>query len=65
MPHPTDLKCPYFSPEFSTMKRIVFVLAGIAAAAACVLITRSRSPRSIDDLAHNLQDAWADHHTVA
>ena len=46
------------------MKRIVFVLAGIAAAAACVLITRSRSPRSIDELAANLQDAWADYHTV-
>jgi hypothetical protein len=47
------------------MKKAFYLLAGIAAAAACILITRSRSPRSIDDLAHNLQDAWADHHTVA
>jgi len=49
------------------MKNVVFLLLGIAAAAVCVLATnsRSRSPRSIDDLAHNLQEAWADHHTVA
>ena len=47
------------------MKKSVFLIAGIAAAAGCVLITRSRSPRSIDDLAAKLQDAWADHHTVA
>jgi len=46
------------------MKKIILLLAGIAAAAGCVLITRSRSPRSIDDLAHDLQGAWADHHTV-
>ena len=47
------------------MKKFIFLVAGIAGAAACILITRSRSPRSIDDLAHDLQGAWADHHTVA
>jgi len=48
------------------MKSLVYLIFGIAAAAVCVLATtsRSRSPRSIDDLAHNLQDAWADNHTV-
>jgi hypothetical protein len=47
------------------MKNLLLLTAGIAAAAACLLITRSRSTRSIDDLAHDLQGAWADHHTVA
>jgi len=46
------------------MKRIVLLLAGIAAAAGCVLITRSRSTRSVDELAAKLQEAWTDHHTV-
>ena len=46
------------------MKKAILLLAGIAAAAGCLLITRSRSPRSLDDLAHDLQGAWADHHTV-
>jgi hypothetical protein len=47
------------------MKKVVLLLAGVAAAAGCLLITRSRSPRSIDELASNLQRAWADHHTIA
>ena len=49
------------------MKKFILLLAGIAAAAGCVLISRSRpasAPRTVDDLAHSLQDAWADHHTV-
>jgi len=46
------------------MKRVALLLAGIAAAAGCILITRSRTTRSIDELASNLQEAWADHHTV-
>lgn len=46
------------------MKRVVLLLAGIAAAAGCILVTRSRTTRSIDELASNLQQAWADHHTV-
>jgi len=52
------------------MKNFLLLLAGIAAAATCYMVARpatrpSRTPRSIDDLAHNLQDAWADHHTIA
>ncbi len=46
------------------MKRVVLLLAGIAAAAGCVLVTRSRTTRSIDDLATNLQEAWADNRTL-
>jgi hypothetical protein len=51
------------------MKKVILLLAGVAAAAGCFLIAQSprgpRSPRSIDDLAHDLQGAWSDHHTVA
>jgi hypothetical protein len=47
------------------MKNFLLLIGGVAAAAACFLITRKRTPRSIDDLAHDLQGAWADHHTVA
>jgi hypothetical protein len=48
------------------MKKTLLLLAGIVAAAGCFLVTRqARRPRSIDDLAHDLQGAWADHHTVA
>ena len=47
------------------MKKFFLLLAGVTAAAGCLLITRSRSPRSIDDLSTQLQKAWADHHTVA
>ncbi len=47
------------------MKKVILLLAGVAAAAGCFLISRSpRKPRSVDDLAHDLQAAWADHHTV-
>ena len=48
------------------MKNLLYLVLGIAAAAVCVLATtpRSRSPRNLDDLAHKLQDAWADNHTV-
>lgn len=46
------------------MKNLIYLFLGIAAAAVCVFATRSR-PRSIDALAHTLQDAWADNHTVA
>jgi hypothetical protein len=47
------------------MKNFLLLMAGVAAAAACFLVTRPRTPHSIDELAHELQDAWADHHTVA
>lgn len=49
------------------MKKLILLLAGVAAAAGLVLISRSRpasATRSVDDLAHSLQAAWADHHTV-
>jgi hypothetical protein len=49
------------------MKKFFYLIGGIAAATACVLMTRTnrKGSQSVDVLAHRLQDAWADHHTVA
>ncbi len=47
------------------MKKFILLLGGVAAAAVCLLVTRSRSTRSIDELSSQLKEAWADHHTVA
>ncbi len=46
------------------MRNTLFLIAGLTAAAAYFLITRNQEPRSVDELAHKLQEAWADHHTV-
>ena len=46
------------------MSKFVLMFGGICAAAACVLILASRKP-AVDELAHKLEDAWADHHTTA
>ena len=51
------------------MKSLLFLIAGITGALAYMLATQSRPapvvPQPVEDLAHKLQDAWADHHTVA
>ena len=49
------------------MKSLLYLLSGVAAAAAYTLITNARNsaPKPVEKLAHKLQDAWADHHTVA
>lgn len=52
------------------MKKVILLLAGVSLATGFILITRSRTvvnsaSNSVDDLAHTLQAAWADHHTVA
>ncbi len=50
------------------MKNVLFLVAGISAAAAFV-IARNRvnagNSVPVEELAHRLEDAWADHHTVA
>ena len=51
------------------MKSFLWLLAGAAGALAYVLIKRplpaaSGTAAPVEDLAHKLQDAWADHHTV-
>ena len=51
------------------MKNILFLVAGVTAAAAYIFATRARTnavnSAPVEELAHKLQDAWADHHTVA
>ena len=52
------------------MKSFLFLIAGITGTIAYMLV-KQRSPVAaavappVEDLAHKLQDAWADHHTVA
>jgi hypothetical protein len=49
------------------MKSLLFLVAGITAAAAFVIASRAnaRTPVPVEELAHRLENAWADHHTVA
>lgn len=52
------------------MKKILWLVSGLAVYAAYYLInhgqtTKPKVAAPVDDLAHKLQDAWADHHTVA
>jgi hypothetical protein len=53
----------------SGMKNLILLMAGAAAAVAYVVLTKSprttNQPVAVTDLAHRLQDAWVDHHTVA
>ena len=46
------------------MKKLVWLLGGLAAAAAGFLVLGSKRVQPVDELAHRLEDAWADHHTV-
>jgi hypothetical protein len=50
------------------MKNLLYLIAGITASMA-FLIARNRAnvsqPVPVEELAHRLEDAWADHHTVA
>jgi len=51
------------------MKTTLIVIAGLTAAAGFLLAARARAnariPVPVEELAHRLEDAWADHHTVA
>ncbi len=47
------------------MKQMVFVIAGICAAAAGFLLWGGRRTPNVEQMAHTLEEAWADHHTVA
>ena len=49
------------------MKSFLFLVAGITGALAYMLLKQPRPSAvaaPVEDLAHKLQDAWADHHTV-
>ncbi len=53
------------------MKSFLFLIAGITGAIAYMIVKQAATvpapavPAPVVDLAHKLQDAWADHHTVA
>lgn len=54
------------------MKSLMLILGGIAGTIAYLLVKNSIhvggnvvNAAPVEELAHKLQDAWADHHTVA
>jgi hypothetical protein len=46
------------------VKNLLLAVAGFCAAAAGVLVWNSRRTPTVVELAHSLEDAWADHHTT-
>ncbi len=46
------------------MKNLILAVGGICAAAAGFLVWGSTRTPNVEDLAHRLEDAWADHHTT-
>jgi hypothetical protein len=50
--------------EISAMKNILWMTAGFCAAAAGFVLWNTNRNQPIELLAHRLEDAWADHHTV-
>lgn len=46
------------------MKSLVLTVGGLCAAAAGLLVWRSIRMPNVEDLAHSLEEAWADQHTT-
>ena len=46
------------------MKRVIWTVGGLCAAATGFLVWGSTRKPNVEELAHVLEDAWADHHTV-
>jgi hypothetical protein len=54
--------------EKGRMKNYLYMVGGIGAMALLMLWKLKLGdvkPQPVEELAHRLQDAWADHHTVA
>lgn len=47
------------------MKTMLWVAGAVCGAMAGLMIWNRRRGEPVEDLAHRLEDAWADHHTVA
>jgi hypothetical protein len=47
------------------MKKFLWLAGGVCAAAAGIMIWNRRRGEPVEELAHRLESAWADHHTVA
>jgi hypothetical protein len=54
--------------DVTHMNKILFLVSGLTFAAAYFVVSNQKQAASaqipVVDLAHKLQDAWADHHTV-
>ena len=46
------------------MKNLLLVIGGICAAAAGIIVWGPKRVEPVEELAHKLENAWADHHTV-
>jgi hypothetical protein len=49
------------------MKSLLYLVGGAGIALAYFLARKQQAapmPQPVEELAHRLQDAWADHHTV-
>jgi len=46
------------------MKKVLFLVGGLCAAAAGFLVLGAKRVQPVEDLALKLESAWADHHTV-
>jgi len=46
------------------MKTTIWFVGGLCAAAAGFLVWGRRRVEPVQDLAHRLEEAWADHHTT-
>jgi hypothetical protein len=49
---------------FTEMKKVVWLVGGLCAAAAGFLVWGGRRVEPVQELAHRLEEAWADHHTT-
>jgi len=45
------------------MKKLLWFVGGLCAATAGFLVWDSRRMAPVEELAHRLEEAWADHHT--
>lgn len=46
-----------------SVKNALLLIGGVCAAAAGWIVLGSRRVSQVEDLAHQLEGAWADHHT--
>ncbi|MGA7155887.1 MAG: hypothetical protein WBY53_03525 [Acidobacteriaceae bacterium] len=46
------------------MKNVLYLISGMAAAMVGFLVWHRTRVQPVEELAHRLEDAWADHHTV-
>lgn len=47
------------------MRNVLWMVGGFCAAAVGFFVWQSNRTQPVQELAHRLQEAWADHHTVA